>query len=90
MNTGNINPNFNSSVFASTAGGELPGEYVPRQYQEVVVYEQLWHAANPSGGESLTGVLAVPFFQKSSVDNGILRQVELIISETKNLINIYL
>jgi len=64
-----------AAMFASTPGGPMPGEYLPKQYAEVVTYDQLWAAANPSGGESLAGAQAVPFFQKSGVDNGILRQI---------------
>lgn len=61
-------------MFASTPGGST-SEYIPRQYAEQVTYDQLWAAANPGGGDALAGTPAVPFFQKSGVDNGILRQV---------------
>jgi hypothetical protein len=37
-------------------------------------FEGLWKYANPSG-DMLPGAAAVPFFQKSEVDTGILRQI---------------
>lgn len=53
--------------------------YVPGHPIERAYYEQLWATANPEGasaaGSVLAGQLAVPFFQRSGVDTGILRQI---------------
>jgi hypothetical protein len=59
----------------STVGGNMSeGNYVPTFPPERAFYEGLWKYVNPSGAETLSGQDAVPFFQKSEVDNGILRQ----------------
>ena len=39
------------------------------------MFEFLWQAANPQGLADLPGATAVPFFQKSQIDKGILRQI---------------
>ena len=49
-------------------------EYTPDP-QEVVIYDALWRAANPSGAPELSGQVIVPFFLKSKVDKGILKQI---------------
>jgi hypothetical protein len=52
--------------------------YIPAHPIERAYFEQLWTSANPEGaspGAVLTGQLAVPFFQRSGVDTGILRQI---------------
>ena len=72
---GKINPStLPPNIFASTPGSS-PTDYLPKIYQEKVIYDALWAAANPDGAESLGGASAVGFFQKSGVDTGILRQV---------------
>ena len=38
-------------------------------------YEALWRAANPQEQPELAGNVAVPFFQKSQVDRGFLKQI---------------
>lgn len=43
--------------------------------QELVFYDALWTAANPSGVPELSGQVVVPFFLKSKVDKGILKQI---------------
>jgi hypothetical protein len=53
----------------------VDGNYIPSFPPERGLYESLWKYANPNGEENLGGQLAVPFFQKSGVDTGILRQV---------------
>mmetsp|Transcript_2695 Transcript_2695/g.4048 ORF Transcript_2695/g.4048 Transcript_2695/m.4048 type:complete len:1026 (-) Transcript_2695:127-3204(-) len=51
------------------------GNYIPSFPPERNFYEGLWKYANPTGGDTLPGNAAVPFFQKSEVDKGILRQI---------------
>lgn len=53
----------------------VDGNYSPSFPPERSLYESLWKYVNPSGSETLSGSDAVPFFQKSEVDVGILRQV---------------
>jgi hypothetical protein len=60
----------------ATQGGKIvDGNYVPTFPPERGFYEAMWKYVNPSGSETLAGQDAVPFFQKSGVDIGILRQV---------------
>lgn len=53
----------------------IDGNYSPSFPPERSLYESLWKYVNPSGSDTLSGSDAVPFFQKSEVDVGILRQV---------------
>ena len=43
--------------------------------QELVIYDALWRAANPSGTPDLSGHAVVPFFLQSKVDKGILKLI---------------
>lgn len=60
----------------ASTDGIIAGNYNPRFPPERQLYEALWIAANP-GGTELAGKPAVEFFQKSGVDTGILRQVNI-------------
>lgn len=42
---------------------------------EMAIYEALWRAANPTNLPELGGQAVVPFFLKSKVDKGILKQI---------------
>mmetsp|Transcript_800 Transcript_800/g.799 ORF Transcript_800/g.799 Transcript_800/m.799 type:complete len:679 (+) Transcript_800:19-2055(+) len=53
----------------------VEGNYSPSFPPERALYESFWKYVNPNGNESLPGSDAVPFFQKSEVDVGILRQI---------------
>lgn len=55
--------------------GVVDGNYIPIFPPERQLYESLWKYVNPNLNEVLSGSEAVPFFQKSEVDIGILRQV---------------
>ena len=48
--------------------------YTPNP-SEKFPYDAFWKIVNPSGSLELSGGDAVPFFQKSGIDNGILRQI---------------
>lgn len=60
---------------AGQPGTIVDGNYVPNFPPERSFYEAMWKYVNPNGNETLPGQDAVPFFQKSEVDIGILRQV---------------
>ena len=63
------------AIIASAMEDSSTASYDPADPAERNYFEALWRAANPQGEVELAGAIAVPFFQKSQVDRGFLKQI---------------